>query len=150
VKPVPKPAPKPSWPIDVRRIHVVWGVQHPDLPSLSTCDRQSLPLVLRGHTLRVSPSTRTSSFVTISSINESGGAKVDAKVVDELTKSVIQCTEFSGLIGSRVAGMLQQGSKPSDPFDLWLVVEVPMPGGTRSTDLPKQLLQLPATSSATP
>jgi hypothetical protein len=88
--------------------------------------------------------------VTIEAINASGGAKLDSNVVDKLTRSVIECTEFSGLIGSRVAGMLQRGSKPTDPFDLWLVVEVPMPGGTRSTDLPKQLLQLPATSSATP
>ena len=158
VKPVPKPAPKPvvqpvpkpSWPIDVRRIHVAWGIHHPDLPSLTICERQALPLVLRRHTLRVSPAARASSLVTISSINASGGATVDSKVVDELTKSVIQCTEFSGLIGSRVAGMLQQGSNPTDPFDLWLIVEVPMPGGTRSTDLPKQLLQLPVISKTTP
>jgi hypothetical protein len=158
VKPVPKPAPKPvvqpvpkpSWPIDVRRIHVAWGIHHPDLPSLTICERQALPLVLQRHTLRVSPAARASSLVTISSINASGGATVDSKVVDELTKSVIQCTEFSGLIGSRVAGMLQQGSNPTDPFDLWLIVEVPMPGGTRGTDLPKKLLQLPSTPGATP
>jgi hypothetical protein len=145
-----QPVPKPSWPIDVRRIHVAWGIHHPDLPSLTICERQALPLVLRRNTLRVSPAARASSLVTISSINASGGATVDSKVVDELTKSVIQCTEFSGLIGSRVAGMLQQGSNPTDPFDLWLIVEVPMPGGTRGTDLPKKLLQLPSTPGATP
>jgi hypothetical protein len=153
-KAAPKPAPKasivepplappapPKWPLDIRRIHVVWGVDHQDLPSLSTCMQQALPLVRGIRQLRVSPTGRDR--MTIATLNEGGGGLVDAKVASELTRGIIRCTELTGLIGARVGAMLQRGVKPDDPFDLWLVVEVPMPGGTRGRGLPKQLLPLP-------
>jgi len=81
---------------------------------------------------------------TIKAINEAGGAMVDQTAAERILDAVLRCTEYTGLIGARLTAGLERGPMHHGPYDLWIIVEVPMPGGRASTAVPPKLLPLPA------
>ena len=144
----PPPAAKPStwaptWPLDIRRIHVVWGRVHIDLPSLSSCERTKLSLRRVGNTLSPILDNKVGSL-TIDDINAKGGGSIDREALARIEDAVINCTEAGGLLAARVSSWLEPPSRPKGAADLWLLVEVPLPDAVSAAGLPKDLQQVPA------
>jgi hypothetical protein len=118
-------------------------VEHADLPALSPCEQQIIPMSRQGTRLVVHRPREKAAGTTISAINAAGGALVDQAAMTQVLDAVLRCTEYTGLIGARIAAGLERGPVFGGPFDLWIIVEVPMPGGRASSSLPQGLLPLP-------
>ncbi len=152
VKPAPKPAPKPhawapSWPLDVRRVHVVWGKVHPDLPSLKAALLAVMPLSLHGNRVEPAPpqpehARGPAKGLTLASINARGGASVGPAAMRVIEDGVIGFTEFVGLLAARVSTWVEPPARSGDPVDLWVQVEVPILGATPG-DVPSGLIPAP-------
>ncbi|MDP6987304.1 MAG: hypothetical protein QGG74_04595 [Phycisphaerales bacterium] len=84
--------------------------------------------------------------LSITAINDRGGAMLESSAVWSIERSVRECTEFSGLLGAKIQSKLEPPTPRGGPFDLWILVKVPMPDTKKATDIPKNLIALPVES----
>ena len=140
---VVKPVPPPRWPLDIRRIHVTWQRTHQDLLSLDSCTKSTIRLKRRGNRLTGLRGKYGGTSLSIAAINARGGGTLDASAVRTIERSIRVCTEFSGLLGAKVGSVLEPPTSPGGPFDLWILVDIPLEGASLAPDLPKNLIALP-------
>ncbi len=140
---VVKPVPPPRWPLDIRRIHVTWQRTHQDLLSLDSCTKSTIRLKRRGNRLTGLRRKYGGTSLSIAAINARGGGTLDASAVRTIERSIRVCTEFSGLLGAKVGSVLEPPTSPGGPFDLWILVDIPLEGASLAPDLPKNLIALP-------
>jgi hypothetical protein len=155
-KVVPPPAPKPKptvakpapprWPLDIRRIHVVWEREHQDLPSLTVCTKSAIQFDQTGQLLSGPSRKGGGKSLSITAINDRGGATLESSAVRSIERSVRECTEFTGLLGAKIQSKLEPPTTRGGPFDLWVLVKVPLLGAKKATDIPKNLIALPVES----
>ena len=154
----PPPAPKPKvvkpiplrWPLDIRRIHIVWARTHQDLPSLGSCARAVLKFDQHGHRLSAPDREDGGRSLSIADINDRGGATLEDSAVRVIERSVQTCAEFSGLLGAKITSRLEPPTSPDGPFDLWVLVDVPLGGARAAADLPTNLIALPKRGGVSP
>jgi hypothetical protein len=140
---VAKPVPPPRWPLDIRRIHVTWQRTHQDLLSLDSCTKSTIRLKRRGNRLTGLRGKYGGTSLSIAAINARGGGTLDASAVRTIERSIRVCTEFSGLLGAKIGSVLEPPTSPGGPFDLWILVDIPLEGASLAPDLPKNLIALP-------
>ncbi|MDP7087546.1 MAG: hypothetical protein QF360_07980 [Phycisphaerales bacterium] len=140
---VAKPVPPPRWPLDIRRIHVTWQRTHQDLLSLDSCTKSTIRLKRRGNRLTGLRRKYGGTSLSIAAINARGGGTLDASAVRTIERSIRVCTEFSGLLGAKIGSVLEPPTSPGGPFDLWILVDIPLEGASLAPDLPKNLIALP-------
>ncbi len=159
--PAPKPAPEivkppaapppaekvkkwiPTWPLDIRRIHIVWGRVHPDLPPLTSYERTKLALRRVGNSFSSTLNNKPGSL-TVEDINAGGGGSIDRESLVRIESAVINCTEAEGLLAARVSSWLEPPAEANGAAELWLLVEVPMLDTKTPSNLPKSLRPVPS------
>jgi hypothetical protein len=129
--------------LDIRRIHVTWQRTHQDLLSLDSCTKSTIRLKRRGNRLTGLRGKYGGTSLSIAAINARGGGTLDASAVRTIERSIRVCTEFSGLLGAKVGSVLEPPTSPGGPFDLWILVDIPLEGASLAPDLPKNLIALP-------
>jgi hypothetical protein len=81
--------------------------------------------------------------ISIDRINDRGGAMLEPSALRAIKRSVRVYTELSGLLGARIQAKLEPSTDPGGPFDLWLLVEVPLGDTKAARNIPTKLLGLP-------
>jgi hypothetical protein len=133
----------PKWPLHIRRIHVVWGRTHEDLPTLAPAMLLAVPLEEDGDRLIAPRRPGDGVQLSIDAINDRGGATLDPSAVRAIKNNVRVYTELAGMLGARIQAKLESPASPGGPLDLWLIVEIPMSGAKLSSTIPPKLLRLP-------
>ncbi|MCH2139531.1 MAG: hypothetical protein MK100_00680 [Phycisphaerales bacterium] len=134
-------APHALWHID--NVHLAWTRQHDVLPPVEFLEEAQVSLSRGPHGLTAPISGKPSMRTDLHALGAKQSFAVDSSGLEAMARDIGQALREDGFAGGEVSIWLRQSAGgASGSQDLWILVDLPLPGGIPNTSIPGDLANL--------